>query len=162
MKTKLVAYSLAALFVCGASFGLAESKTEKKNSLEGVKCLMNAKKDVNPEKAAKYKDGKVYFCCDGCLGKYEKMSEAKKAELATKANYQLVASKQYKQEACPFSGGKLNSETKIKLAGTEVSFCCNGCKGKAEKLEGDKQLAAVFGEKAFKKAKFTLVKHESK
>ena len=80
--------------------------------------------------------------------------------MAAKANAQLVASKQYVQKGCPFSGGELNAETKIKVGGAEVAFCCNNCKGKAEKMEGDAQLEALFGEKAFKTAKFEKAKSE--
>ncbi|MCA9133049.1 MAG: hypothetical protein KDA45_07830, partial [Planctomycetales bacterium] len=112
--------------------------------------------------SADWKEGKVYFCCNGCLGKFEKMSKEDKTKLAAKSNSQLVATNQYAQEVCPFSGGKLNAETKIKVNGAEVAFCCNNCKGKAEKLEGDEQLEALFGEDAFKKGKFKPVKHEDK
>ena len=154
MKRNVV-LGLIALVAMGTSIAIAAEGV----SLEGVKCLLQAKRDVNADKAAKWKEGKVYFCCGNCLGKFEKMSDEEKAKLAGKANMQLVATKQYTQEACPFTGGKLNAETKIKVAGAEVAFCCNNCKGKAEKMEGDDQVAAVFGEEAFKKGKFAPVKH---
>jgi hypothetical protein len=35
--------------------------------------------------------------------------------------------------------------------GVKVAFCCGGCKGKASKVEGDEQIALVFGDKAFDK-----------
>ena len=131
-------------------------------SVEGVKCILQGSKAANVEKHAKYKEGNVYFCCNGCLGKFEKMADEEKTKLAAKANNQLVATKQYAQEVCPYSGGKLNDETAIKVNGAEIKFCCNNCKGKAEKLEGDAQVDELFGEKAFEKAKFKLVKKESK
>lgn len=129
--------------------------------VEGVKCLMNKNKPVNVEKHAKYKEGNVYFCCNNCLGKFEKMNDEEKTKLAAKANNQLVATKQYAQEVCPFTGKELNDDTAIKVNGAEVKFCCNNCKGKAEKLEGDKQVEVIFGEKAFEKGKFKLVKKET-
>ena len=115
--------------------------------LEGVKCVV-APRDANPEKSADYKGGKVYFCCGNCAGKFE--SDAKK--YATKANHQLVATKQYEQKVCPFSGGDLNADTAIKLAGVKVAFCCNNCKGKVESAEKDaKKIELVFNDKAFEK-----------
>ena len=156
MKNK----TMLGLLVLGAMSASMAIAATGEVSLEGVKCLLQAKRDAKVEKAAKWKDGSVYFCCDNCLGKFTKMSDEEKSKLAAKANTQLVATKQYEQEACPFTGGKLNPEAKIKVEGAEVAFCCNNCKGKAEALTGDEQLEKIFGEDAFKKGKFKLVKKE--
>ena len=150
-----------ALFTCcalvaSAVFAIAAEEI----SLKDVKCLLVAKKDANKEKASKWKDGKVFFCCDGCRGKFEKMDDEKKEEIAPKANFQLVATKQYEQGACPISGRDVNKEKNIKVDGVTVAFCCDGCKSKAEKMKEDKRVAALFGEKAFEKAKYKPVKHE--
>lgn len=133
-----------------------------KVSLDGVKCLMAPSQAAKAEKSADWKEGKVYFCCDKCKGKFDTASKEEKAKMSAKANAQLVASKQYKQEACPFSGGKVDDATAIEAGGTKVAFCCNNCKGKAEALKGDEQLEKLFGEEAFKKGKFTIVKEEKK
>ena len=115
--------------------------------LEGVKCVV-ADKAANPEKSADYKGGKVYFCCGNCAGKFADDSK----KFAVKANHQLVATKQYEQKVCPFSGGDLNPETAVKLAGVNVAFCCNNCKGKVESAEKDaEKLEMVFSDKAFEK-----------
>lgn len=136
------AFSFAAvLLVAGATVFAADVK------LDGVKCVV-APRDAKPNQSAEYKDGNVYFCCGNCAGKFAKDSKA----FATKANHQLVATKQYKQKACPLSGGDLNPETAIKVAGTKVAFCCNNCKGKVEAAEGEKQLEMVYADKAFEKA----------
>ena len=115
--------------------------------LEGVKCVVAPRK-ASADKSAKYREGEVYFCCGGCQGKFE--SDSKK--FAVKANHQLVATKQYEQKKCPFSGGDLNPETAIKVAGTKVAFCCDGCKGKvAGEKDEEKQLKMVYSDKAFEK-----------
>lgn len=131
---------------------------EDKNPLEGLKCFMMPKKDVKEEKSVEYKDANVYFCCPGCVKKFAKDPE----KYAAKANHQLVATMQYEQQGCPFSGGKLDDDTAIEVGGVEVKFCCNNCKGKAEKMEGDEQVEALFGEEAWEKGKFELVKKEDK
>lgn len=133
---------LAVLVVAGATVIAGEV------DLEGVKCVVAGSRPASATKAADYKEGKVYFCCGNCLGKFSKDSKP----FAAKANKQLVSTKQYEQKGCPFSGGDLNPETAIKVAGTKVAFCCDGCKSKASKAEGDEQIELVFGEKSFKKA----------
>ena len=149
-KTPLL---LAAAVVVMSSIGFAASV-----SLEGVKCIIAGSKPASAEKSASWKEGKVYFCCDNCKGKFDSASKADKEKMASKANHQLVATKQYEQKACPTSGGKIDASTAIEVAGTKIAFCCNNCKGAAEKLKGDEQIEKLFGEEAFKKAKFELVK----
>ncbi|MEM7478677.1 MAG: hypothetical protein AAF483_27145 [Planctomycetota bacterium] len=126
-----------------------------------VKCLMVAKRDANPSKSADWKEGKVYFCCGNCLGKFNKMDDKAKEKMAAAANHQLVASKQYVQKGCPFSGGKVNEAQFITIKGAKVSFCCGNCKAKAEKMDEKTQVAEFFGEKGFKKAKFEPAKKDS-
>ena len=63
-----------------------------------------------------------------------------------------------KQAKCPLSGGDLNKETEISIAGAKVQFCCNNCKGKAEKAKGDEQVNLVFGADAWKKGGFKVGK----
>ena len=126
--------------------------------LEGVKCVV-ATKDADATKSADYKDGKVYFCCGGCAGKFK----GNEKKFATKANHQLVATKQYKQIKCPISGRDLNPETVVKIAGAEVAFCCNGCKSKVENAADDKEkMKIVFSEKAFAKGFAKVERTESK
>ena len=111
-----------------------------------AKCPLSggpAKKDCSVD----YKSGKVYFCCGGCAAKFTKDT----AKYATKANQQLVATGQAKQEKCPLSGGKCNADTCAEVGGVKVCFCCNGCKGKVEKATGDDQAKLVFGDEAFAK-----------
>jgi hypothetical protein len=80
-----------------------------------------------------------------------------------KANHQLAATKQYEQKTCPFSGGKLNPEIAVELAGTKIAFCCNNCKSKVEAAEDDEaKLELVFSDKAFTKGFKKVVKKKSR
>lgn len=147
---KKLSYVAAVLVVAGATAFAGEV------DLKDVKCVI-APKAANATKSADYKDGKVYFCCGGCLGKFN--ADAKK--FATKANHQLVATKQYEQKKCPISGGPIKAETALTVAGTKVAFCCPSCKGKVESAKDDAaKMKIVFSEKAFKKA-FAKVKKDS-
>jgi hypothetical protein len=127
--------------------------------LTDVKCVMNPKAAAKMDKALDYKGGKVFFCCDNCPKAFTAKIEAKDKVTLAKGNKQLVQTKQAKQEKCPFTGGPLKE--KLTIAGAEIQFCCNNCKGKAEKMEGDDQLVAVFGDEAFKKAGFKVAEEKA-
>ena len=130
---------------------------EQELKLEGVKCVVNPKKDVNPEKSLEYKEGKVFFCCGGCPKAFEKDS----AKFATKANHQLALTGQYKQAKCPLTGKDVNEDQTVKVGGVAVVLCCGGCKGKVKKAEGDDQAELVFNDKAFAKG-YVLAKKDDK
>lgn len=114
--------------------------------LEGITCLF-ADKPAKADKSVDYKEGKVYFCCDNCPKEFAKDP----AKHAAKANKQLVASGQYVQKGCPFSGGKLKDGTAVKVAGLDVSFCCDDCKAKVVKTADADKVELVFNDKAFDK-----------
>jgi YHS domain-containing protein len=110
------------------------------------KCPVSGK-DIVKDASVDYKGAKVYFCCPGCPDAFK----ADTAKYASKANQQLVQTKQATQEKCPLSGGKLNPDTAVKVGEVSVTFCCNMCKGKVEKAEGDAQRDLVFADAAFEK-----------
>jgi hypothetical protein len=136
------------LGVVGSSVAIAA----KTVSLDGIKCPLSGG-PAKEDKTVAHLDGSVYFCCEKCMAKFE----TDKDKFAAKANQQLVATKQYEQKACPVSGSPLNKATEIEVGGTKVAFCCNNCKGAAEKKSGDEQVEFVFGKKAFEKGKFAKV-----
>lgn len=127
----------------------SDKKQEQKGSAEKpvLMCPVSGK-PVSTTASIDYQGGKVYFCCEGCKPKFE----ADTAKYATKANYQLVASHQAKQVACPLSGKTVNPEISAKVAGVKVGFCCNICKSKLAKAAEDQQLELAFGSTAFEKA----------
>lgn len=135
---------LGALF--GAIVAIPALQAEDKPELKDAKCVVSGKA-VDADKSADYEGAKVYFCCDNCPKAFAKDTK----KFASKANAQLVLTKQAKQVKCPFSGKDIDESKTVKVAGVEVAFCCGNCQGKAEKAEGEKQLDMVFGESAFKK-----------
>jgi len=130
-------------------------KPKAKKEITTTKCPIAGKEiKIADAKVVEYKKAKVYVCCDKCKAK---MEEDKKA-FATKANHQLVQTKQFRQTKCPLTGGKIDKEQKTKVAKTTmVRFCCEKCKGKVDAAKGDAQLELVFNEKSFDKS-FALVK----
>lgn len=106
-----------------------------------------AGKPANPKCTAEYKGTTVALCCAKC----KKAFTANPKKFAAKANLQLVATGKAKQVKCPFAGKPVNPAQSVKVAGTEVKFCCGGCKGKASKAKGDEQIKLIFNDKAFAK-----------
>jgi YHS domain-containing protein len=127
--------------------------------LSDVKCVMRPTAAAKADKSVDYKGGKVYFCCANCPKGFAAKIEAKDKVVAAKGNKQLVETGQAKQAKCPFTGGPMKE--KLTVAGAEIQFCCNNCKGKAEKMEGDDQVVALFGDEAFKKAGFKVGEEKS-
>ncbi len=103
---------------------------------------------ISKDASVDYRGGKVYFCCAGCVPKFNENKE----KYSTKANQQLVVTGQFTQVGCPLSGGKCNPDSNLEVGGVKVCFCCNGCKGKVAAKEGDAQLGMVFADAAFDKS----------
>lgn len=146
-------YAFAVLALSAMWFSVVIGAEPK---LDKAKCPVSGK-EVKAASAVDYKGAKVFFCCDGCPDAFKKDT----AKYSAKANQQLVATGQAKEVKCPLAGRDLNPETKIQVAGTDVCFCCNNCKGKASKATGDEQLELVFGDKAFEKG-FKIVEEKKK
>lgn len=118
-------------------------------NLENVKCMMMPKKGVKADVAVDYRDAKVFFCCKGCASKFSKKPE----EYAVKANQQLVATGQYVQKACPFSGGPVSDDQVVEVGAAKVKFCCGNCMKKFQGADSDEARAQmVFSNDAFDKA----------
>ncbi len=101
--------NLKNMFLGGAALALFSGVTllAADVNLKDVRCLI-APKPAVADKSADYRDGKVYFCCNNCLGKFT--AEPKK--FATKANHQLVVTGQYAQKFCPLSGHRSTTPKK--------------------------------------------------
>lgn len=62
---------------------------------------------------------KVYFCCKGCINKYQGAPEKYKAALANSFTYQTK---------CPVMGEDIDPQAFTQTAGgTSIYFCCKGC-----------------------------------
>ena len=104
----------------------------------------------DPAASTEFDGGKVYFCCEKCVGAFKGES----AKFAAKAHQQMVSTGQLVQKGCPFSGGPVKPGTQISIGDAEVGFCCPNCKGKVEKASPEDQVTMVFGkiDKGFKPA----------
>ena len=153
---KVASLSLVCALLLGMPFVSADEKAkdDAKVDFKKIKCPVSG----GPAKEASaldFKGAKVYFCCNNCPKAFAEKTKDKENEegiaLTQKANAQLVATKQARQVKCPLTGRPMNDEKSVEVAGVAVLLCCDGCKGKVTKAEGDAQIALVFSDGAFEK-----------
>lgn len=140
MVRRFVSASIALTFVVVSAVWAVEH-------LDLAKCPISGE-DVAEASHVDFGGGKVYMCCDKCV----KAFDAKNEEHVAKANHQLTVTHQAHQTGCPFSGHDVAEGTTITIAGAEVGFCCDKCKGKVEGAADDEaKITMVFGADNFKK-----------
>ena len=94
--------------------------------------VMGADSPVDPKVRVEYKGQFVYFCCGGCLKKFEKDPEATIAKMSAEEQAAIKVN-----DVCPTTGEKIeNRDVKIEHNGKMVYFCCNGCKMPYAKKNG--------------------------
>lgn len=77
------------------------------------------------------KDGPVYFCCAGCIGKYEKDPKKYAEQLASQRS--ALAKMERVQVSCPVNGKPVDTKLTTKVDGTAVAFCSKTCLADYEK-----------------------------
>jgi YHS domain-containing protein len=130
-------FVLASAAVAGLVFSTVTGAEEKQEKKFTATCPVSGQ-PAKEDSSLSYLGKKVYFCCNNCPKAFEKDTK----KYAAKANYQLLQTEQIVAVACPLTGRKLNPATAIDVNGVKVAFCCNNCKGKAEKA--DDVVALVF------------------
>ncbi|MEZ4387867.1 MAG: hypothetical protein R3D98_09870 [Candidatus Krumholzibacteriia bacterium] len=78
--------------------------------------------EIDPKVFVDVQGQRVYFCCPGCDGAYEKDPETYLAKIAAKG--QTVASV---QTVCPVSGEAIDPASFVEFNGRRVFFCCDDC-----------------------------------
>lgn len=72
--------------------------------------------------------GPVFFCCAGCVKKFNK--DAGKYAEKVAVQRKALKDRAKVQVACPVSGEAVDGKTTLKHDGQTVGFCCPKCKGK--------------------------------
>jgi len=139
MKMRKLLAALAAPALLTAGLLWADEEAEKAEF--SATCPVSGQPAIE-DSALEYQGKKLYFCCENCPAAYKADPE----KYTAKANYQLLQTAQIVQVACPFTGGDMNPDTATEIGTVKVAFCCENCQGKAQKAEGDEQLALIFGD----------------
>jgi len=73
-------------------------------------------------------EGPVYFCCAGCIKKYEENPQKYAGKVAKQR--EKLSEWPKVQVLCPVSGKPVDSKVSIEQDGQQVHFCCQGCVSK--------------------------------
>ena len=139
--------------IVAASFGFLFVQEGDGPDLEGVKCVVEGERGANANFSVEHNGGSVYFCCRGCMEKFNADQEAETPTMSTKANHQMVVTEQFTQSSCPLTGKALGADHVCNVGGVEVSFCCGGCVAKMANAEGLAEKAEmVFADEPFERA----------
>ena len=127
--------------------------------LDNVMCVMNPDVVAKAEYSAEHLNGTVYFCCGDCAAKFKEQPD----EYIAAANFQLFATGQYIQRACPFSGAEVVDGNAAKIGEFEIGMCCGNCQARvngAEDITG--KVAMVFAKDRFERGFKRSQKHDVK
>lgn len=114
--------------------------------LAGVKCIVDPANDARAEMNIDYRGGQIFFCCRTCIGKFQENPDP----WLIRAHYQLVATGQFVQTACPLTGQGVADDISVKVGHVSVGLCCDDCRVTLQKAdEIPDQLAMAFGLKSF-------------
>lgn len=76
-------------------------------------------------------DGPVYFCCKGCISKFQK--DPGKYAIKVAAQRKVLADRAKIQVTCPVTKEPIDQKVSVESNGKKVYFCCKGCAGKYQK-----------------------------
>jgi YHS domain-containing protein len=77
---------------------------------------------INLNVYADYQGKRVYFCCKGCIGDFNKNAAKIIADMESQGIILDAA-----QVKCPVMGGKVNREIYVDYGGRRIYFCCKPC-----------------------------------
>ena len=147
--------SIFIILAAALSLGAGDKDKKKSKKEAAVTCVVSGE-TVDKTEYASYKAGKVFFCCGGCKADFEESS----AKFSTAANFQLVATGQYTQTTCPFTGRKMKTSKALEVNGTTVTLCCDRCYKKTNKSKD--KVSLIFSDEPFKKGFEIAAKKSSK
>ncbi len=88
--------------------------------------LMN--EPVNLALSVATDDGPVYFCCDGCIPKFQRNPGKYATKVA--AQRKALANRPKVQVTCPVSKEPVDGKLSVEVGGKKVYLCCKGCVSK--------------------------------
>lgn len=127
MKRAAIMLSLVA---AGGLFAARPMADDKKEEAKLPVCPVMGG-EVNFSVHTATDDGPVYFCCPGCIAKFNKNPEKYAEE--TSAQRKALAKMDKVQVSCPVTGEELDASKTIEHEGEKVAFCCGGCVRKFQK-----------------------------
>ncbi|MEM6779773.1 MAG: hypothetical protein AAF670_19120 [Planctomycetota bacterium] len=120
--------------------------------LQDAVCPVHPDQRARRENATNYKDAWLYFSSPEAMQSFDAGKEKQEAF----ANYQLVLTKQYRQQNCPLSGEEPDEDFGTMMVGkVQLLVLCEDCAKEIGKLPLEEQVTTVFDAQGFELAKFT-------
>ena len=124
---------------------------KKSADVTNAKCIFMPKLGVSEKHAVDFQQGKLFFCCESCIKKFESKKDDPK--IVARANEQLYATGQYRQKTCPIGGHALSDDNSVEINGSKIRVCCSSCVGALNELESDEaRLVKIFNKDNFAKS----------
>lgn len=129
---KILIIIASVMLIAGSTALYADKKHEHGN--QKLCPVMNGK--INKSIYSDYKDNRVFFCCPGCVQKFNAKPVFYLKKMKAKG---IQPMKLAKQKLCPVMGGKINKKHFVDVKGKRLYVCCPGCIAKI-KADPDKYL----------------------
>lgn len=142
MQRLAILFTLSAVLL-GIGFFRTAAADEKGTTPAVIKCPVEGA-PANLTVSAATDAGPVFFCCEGCRGKFEAAPDGFAAQVAEQRK--VLATRDKIQVACPVTGEPVNPKVSESIDGQSVSFCCKGCieRYKAEPAKYARNLANAY------------------
>ena len=137
MNKKYLALTLVFVFTAAAAASLPEDGHEGNQT----KCPVMGS-DINKEVFVDYKGHRIFFCCAGCIEKFEEQPESYISKMKESG---VRPMKLRAQSVCPVSGEELaGKDVYVDYDGARVYLCCPSCKA-AFNADPAKYLKVISG-----------------
>lgn len=125
-----------------------EAQQKTGAQLAGVKCPVMTSRDVDPDRSLEFAGGKVYFCCENCLAKFQASPDEyrKAARKQLRATGQASSNKPTEKRA----DGKGKGKTKIDLDELKSELAAAIKAGKLTEQQAIEKYKAVVDGKSVK------------
>lgn len=126
--------ALIASFILLVAATVAVSAEGEKKNVTNKKCpVMNSA--ASEKFRTEYKGQYVYFCCQGCIGMFEKDPEKFVAKMPPEDQEAIKIN-----DICPVTEEKITERTHfLEVEGRKVYFCCEGCSDMYKQKLAEKQ-----------------------
>jgi YHS domain-containing protein len=115
--------AVAAVALAGGEYDHAKAKHEHDVGAKAA-CPISGN-PVNLAVSVATDEGPVFFCCEGCISKFEADPSDYADDVA--AQRKALADRPKIQVTCPVSGKPVDRKVHIDHKGRKVYFCCEGC-----------------------------------
>lgn len=122
-------------------------------ALKRARCVVQPDKPVSTQHSLVYRKGRLFFSSAASVETYRKDPKG----FQSRANFQLVVTKQYLQHACPLSGETPDEDgAMIRIGGIDIEVLCADCAKEISNDPLEEQIEMLFDADGFRMGKFEV------